>query len=506
VVNSPGRLSAADESVGRTDLTGYTVLDLGSLRVPMPVGARPRLMDEDGHASDAVFVTLPSGRVRLSVLAVPRGIRLWPDMSEEIAAAQSAAGAEVTSEWGEWGWELLIADDGGLNRVIGLDGPRWMLLGRATWPADAVSGPAETMREMMRGSVVVRGDDAVPARAPLPLTSAVQSAEEGAAQTGPYHSVVRLVERAPTASPAAGPVPGRAGGAAAGAAAAGGAAAGGAAAGGAAAGGVSAGGVSAGGVSAGGVSGPATGWTEPPGRGDAPAGVETGPRRRRPGGRVAVLAAAGVAAVVLGAVGAWAVTGHVVRGGEPEAAPAATTVAGPDGQAPAEVSAVPPPAVPPAVSPAVPPVAASPAPDVRDSPARRTPAVAPHAARVPAPSTHTPSTRAPVTHRQDGAGSPGHHGPSSSRSRGQSSGGDTHRHDRGPVDSRPLPRGDDHPTLSPNSLPDDLFGDDGIRPDDPFGDDGSMPDDRPGDDGISPDDLFGDDLPDHLGGVAPRRR
>jgi hypothetical protein len=70
-----------------------------------------------------------------------------------------------------------------------------------------------------------------------------------------------------------------------------------------------------------------------------------------------------------------------------------------------------------------------------------------------------------------------------------------------------LPRGgDDHPTLSPNSLPDDLFGDDGIRPDDPFGDDGSMPDDRSGDDGISPDDLFGDDLPDHLGGVAPGRR
>ena len=469
-MNSPGRLSAAPEPVGRTDLTGHTVLDLGSLRVPMPVGARPRMVDEEGHASDAVFVTLPSGRVRLSVLAVPRNTRLWPDLSEEIAAAQSTAGAEVTSECGEWGSELRIAGDGELNRVIGLDGPRWMLLGRATWPADAGSGPAETMREMMRGSVVVRGEDAVPARAPLPLTSAVQSAEETSAQTGPYHSVVQLVERPPTEGSAAGPVSGRAAAAAA---------------------------------ITGGASGLPTGWSEPPGRGGAAADAETGPRPRRPGRRAAVLAAAGVAAVVLGAAGAWAVTGHVVRGGEPEAAPPATTVAGPAGQPPPEVSVVPPPAAPAVVPPAAHPAGPSPAPAVRDSPARRAPAAAPHLAPVPAPSGRTPVTR---RREREGAGSPGSRGPSS-RPRGESSGGDTHRRARGPVDGRSLPGdGDDHPTQSPNSLPDDLFGDDGIRPGDPLDDHGSAPDDRPGDDGISPDDLFGDDLPDHLGGVAPGRR
>nr|MBA2322600.1 DUF3710 domain-containing protein [Pseudonocardiales bacterium] len=139
-------------------------LDFGPLRVRVPAEAYLRMADDN----DAAYFIFPEGQVRLSLLAVPRGGRLWPDRAEQIATAQAARGADVTSVWGAWGRELRIVSNGETNWVIGVDGERWMLLGRATWPAGGVEF-VETMRGMISGSVVERGDEPLPALTPLYL-------------------------------------------------------------------------------------------------------------------------------------------------------------------------------------------------------------------------------------------------------------------------------------------------------------------------------------------------
>jgi hypothetical protein len=143
--------------------------DFGPLRVPVPAVARLRLSQPDARHSDAVYFEFPDGDVRLSVLAAPREGRLWPQRAEEIAADRAGAGEQVRAFSGEWGLELRITDATTTNWVIGLDGPRWMLLGRATSHRGAATDLLDTMRAMIRGSVVVRGDEPLPVRTPLPL-------------------------------------------------------------------------------------------------------------------------------------------------------------------------------------------------------------------------------------------------------------------------------------------------------------------------------------------------
>lgn len=144
-------------------------LEFGSLRVPMP--ERAQLQVEDGPAEllRAVHVLVPSGRVSLSALAAPRTSPLWRELAEEIATSLSADGARVRSEWAEWGREVQAGSNGALSRFIGVDGPRWMLYGVATGPADSAAELASTLRTMMRGTVVTRGAEPLPVKTVLPL-------------------------------------------------------------------------------------------------------------------------------------------------------------------------------------------------------------------------------------------------------------------------------------------------------------------------------------------------
>lgn len=178
------------------DLERYPEYDFGPLRVRVPADAQLRMADPDSLYSDAAFFVFPDGKVRLSVLAAPRGGRLWPERAEEIAAMQANLGADIRQHTGEWGQELQITDDGETNWVIGVDGPRWMLLGRSTSPVGADAYLAETMRDMIRSSVVFRGDEPLPVRTPLPLrepgTFEADEEREDRTET-PYSGVVTLI-------------------------------------------------------------------------------------------------------------------------------------------------------------------------------------------------------------------------------------------------------------------------------------------------------------------------
>jgi len=144
-------------------------LDFGSLRVPMPARAQLQIEHGSGELLRAVHVLVPSGRVSLSALAAPRSTPLWRNLADEIAESLANDGARVWAEWGVWGREVLAASKGALSRFIGVDGPRWMLYGVATGPADGAESLADTLRQMIRGTVVTRGPDPLPVKTVLPL-------------------------------------------------------------------------------------------------------------------------------------------------------------------------------------------------------------------------------------------------------------------------------------------------------------------------------------------------
>jgi len=125
-------------------------LDFGSLRVPMPARAQLQVEHGSGELLRAVHVLVPAGRVSLSALAAPRSSPLWRDLAEEIGGSLAKDGARVWAEWGSWGREVLASSKGALSRFIGVDGPRWMLYGVATGPADDAD---ELVRRAGQGAV-----------------------------------------------------------------------------------------------------------------------------------------------------------------------------------------------------------------------------------------------------------------------------------------------------------------------------------------------------------------
>lgn len=180
------------------DFSTYPEVDFGPLRVPVPPDAGVRMSVEDAQYADAVFFDFPNGSIRLSVLAAPRTGRLWPDRAEEIVGIQAGIGAQVSSVWGEWGRELHIVHEGEYNWVIGVDGVRSMLLGRATWVDESGWGLVDTMRTMIRHSRVQRGDEPMPVRTPLSLRRPGSAADQEATDDpAGYAAVVTMLTPPP---------------------------------------------------------------------------------------------------------------------------------------------------------------------------------------------------------------------------------------------------------------------------------------------------------------------
>jgi hypothetical protein len=144
--------------------------------VPLRVEQRP------GERSVGVHLPTAIGHLRLHVLAAPRSRPLWEEVAGEIYDAQLQARSRVHREYGPFGEEVVFtaASDGSVNRFIGIDGPRWLLYGVATG-YDRGRELAETLRYLLHHTVVVRGEEAYPAKAPLPLVAPGSAGEQSPA-------------------------------------------------------------------------------------------------------------------------------------------------------------------------------------------------------------------------------------------------------------------------------------------------------------------------------------
>ncbi|MGW1340754.1 DUF3710 domain-containing protein [Kribbella sp. NPDC002412] len=154
-------------------------IDLGALVISGRPGMELRLqVDEQSGQVQAILLVLEDSALELRAFAAPKTSGIWTEVRREIAAEASRMGGTATETEGPFGTELVLVvpvedPDGQIfsqtSRVIGVDGPRWLLratvLGRAAVEPDA----APPMEETLRSTIVVRGSEPMAVRESLPL-------------------------------------------------------------------------------------------------------------------------------------------------------------------------------------------------------------------------------------------------------------------------------------------------------------------------------------------------
>jgi len=154
---------AADDGIPR--------IDLGSVKVPVPDGSQVQVeMDPENGGVRAVHVVTEQGQITVSAYAAPKSGGLWREVSGELAEQLRADGAKVNLTRGDWGLELsAIVGDVAL-RFLGVDGPRWMLRGVIAGPQSQAAQAPLVLRDIVRRTIVDRGDAPMPVRTPLAIT------------------------------------------------------------------------------------------------------------------------------------------------------------------------------------------------------------------------------------------------------------------------------------------------------------------------------------------------
>jgi hypothetical protein len=160
-------------------------VDLGSLLVAPESGRELRLqVDEASGVVQSVVLAGSDGALELRAFAAPRNGDLWSEARPQIASEVAGRGGTATEREGRWGPELVCrvqvrTPDGKTgtqeSRIIGINGPRWMLRGTFLGkPATDVDG-SEDWEDLLSRVVVRRGDQAMPVGEPLAVTMPPQA-------------------------------------------------------------------------------------------------------------------------------------------------------------------------------------------------------------------------------------------------------------------------------------------------------------------------------------------
>ncbi|HEY9388604.1 MAG TPA: DUF3710 domain-containing protein [Mycobacteriales bacterium] len=164
---------------------GITRVDLGSLRVPIIEGIDVRVEVSAEGVIAAATLSQSTSQMQVGVFAAPRTEGIWDEVRKEILgsiASQGGTGQEVR---GTFGKEISarLPVQGGMQpaRFVGVDGPRWFLRALLTGPAATDPSRASALEDALRQTVVVRGDDPMPVRDPLPMRLPADLAEQAAA-------------------------------------------------------------------------------------------------------------------------------------------------------------------------------------------------------------------------------------------------------------------------------------------------------------------------------------
>jgi hypothetical protein len=159
---------------------GVPRIDLGGLLVAPGEGRDLRVqVDQSSGQVQSVMLAGQTGALELKAYAAPRNGDLWSEVRPQIAADASKRGGTATEREGRFGTELVCEvqvqrPDGAVgtqtSRVIGINGPRWLL--RATLIGEPAREPdgAEAWEDAITQVAVRRGAQAMPVGEALPLT------------------------------------------------------------------------------------------------------------------------------------------------------------------------------------------------------------------------------------------------------------------------------------------------------------------------------------------------
>ena len=161
-------------------------LDMGSYYLPFLRGIELRV--KANRATQQVLgttITYGSSSVEIEAFAAPKTLGLWDDVRADLIEANKDA-KEVE---GVFGTELAlpVTVKGGrkvLTRIVGVDGPRWMLRGIFSGKAatDPEGEEAKALNQFFADIVVERGDDPLAPRDLIPMHPPVAPAERKAAK------------------------------------------------------------------------------------------------------------------------------------------------------------------------------------------------------------------------------------------------------------------------------------------------------------------------------------
>jgi hypothetical protein len=166
-------------------------LNLGAIWLRGQQGMELRLeVNEQEQQITGVTAVIGESAVQLQAFAAPRTEGVWIDIRNEIAASIVDAGGTAEVLTGEFGEELLTrmpqaGPDGRTvfmpARFVGVDGPRWFLRAVVSGRAAIEPAAAEAVHDVIRTTVIDRGEEAMPPRELLPLRL---PEADGAAQAG----------------------------------------------------------------------------------------------------------------------------------------------------------------------------------------------------------------------------------------------------------------------------------------------------------------------------------
>ncbi len=160
---------------------GAERVDLGSLLVAPEPNRELRLqVDEASGVVQSVVIAGPDGALELRAFAAPRHGDLWAEARPQIAAEVAQSGGTATEREGPWGTELIceVRQRGGasqVSRVIGINGPRWMLRCSLLGAAAARPDDAKDWEDSIRRVAVHRGAHAMPVGEGLPVVMPPQA-------------------------------------------------------------------------------------------------------------------------------------------------------------------------------------------------------------------------------------------------------------------------------------------------------------------------------------------
>lgn len=154
-------------------------VDLGSLLIRREEGMKLQLqVDEKSGNATSAMVVMGDAAVQLIPVAAPRSSGMWDQTRDQIIADAHRRGGTAEEASGPFGTEIRIVlpvttTEGKKavqpSRITAIDGPRWML--RVTFLGSATTKPEVFGRlvQVVRDTVVVRGQAPMPPGDLIPL-------------------------------------------------------------------------------------------------------------------------------------------------------------------------------------------------------------------------------------------------------------------------------------------------------------------------------------------------